>query len=68
MGRLRRFPDNRLLGLRDEMIVYDCDDEEQYAAVAERIEAGDMIRRLLVQAFAPDTPAEARNRGFSAPR
>jgi hypothetical protein len=64
MGRLRRFSDNRYLGVRDEMIFYDCDDEEQYAAVAALVEEGDLIGRLGVQTFAPDTPAEARNRGF----
>jgi len=68
MGRLRRFPENRYLGLRDSMIVYDCDDEEQYAAVSTKIEDEDLVTRLGVQAFAPDTLAEARNRGFRPPR
>jgi len=64
MGRLRRFPDNRFIGLRDEMRVYDCDDEDQFATLAERIDGDDLTRRLLVATFAPDTTAEARNRGF----
>jgi hypothetical protein len=47
------------------MKVYDCDDEEQAAALQARIEEDDLLRNLLLQTFAPDDPAEARNRGFS---
>ena len=64
MGRLRRFPENRYLGLRDAMTVYDCDDDDQYNAVAAAIEDGDLMGAMGVQTFAPDTLAEARNRGF----
>ena len=64
MGRLRRFPDSRFVGLRDEMRVYDCDDEAQFDALQHRVEAGDLVGRSLVAAFGPDTLAEARNRGF----
>jgi hypothetical protein len=49
------------------MVVYDCDDDAQYTAVSERIESEDLLRRTLVSTFAPDTLAEARNRGFRAP-
>ena len=49
------------------MVVYDCDDDEQYVALSERVENDDLVRRLLVQSFAPDTAAEARNRGFRQP-
>lgn len=55
------------MGLRDEMMVYDCDDDEQYSVVSDRIESEDLLRRTLVSTFAPDTLAEARNRGFRAP-
>lgn len=62
MGRLRRFPDNRFVGLRDTMRVYDCDDESQFEAIQARAEEiGD---RNLFQTFGPDTTIEARNRGF----
>jgi len=64
MGRLRRFPEFRFIGRRDEMRVYDCDDSDQFAAL-ERAVADlrlDMTNQL--SSFAPDTPAEARNRGF----
>jgi hypothetical protein len=64
MGRLRRFPEHRFVGLRDEMVVYDCDDDDQFTTLSERVEREDLVRRLLVQSFAPDTAAEARNRGF----
>jgi hypothetical protein len=68
MGRLRRFPESRFVGLRDEMIAYDCDDDDQFAVLSERVENEDLVRRLLVQSFAPDTAAEARNRGFRPAR
>ena len=68
MGRLRRFPENRYLGLRDSMTVFDCDDEDQYASVSTAIEDDDLVTGLGVQTFAPDTLAEARNRGFRPPR
>ena len=64
MGRLRRFEEHRFLGLRDEMRVYDCDDEAQFQALRGRVEAEDLIGRALVASFSPDTLAEARNRGF----
>ena len=64
MGRLRRFDHHRFIGLRDEMRVYDCDDESQFAAVSRRVEETGLVARALVASFAPDTLAEARNRGF----
>ncbi len=65
MGRLRRFESHRWLGLRDSMTVYDCDDEDQFAAVSTRADDDDLVRRRMVQTFGPDTLAEARNRGFT---
>jgi len=64
MGRLRRFADHRYVGLRDEMRVYDCDDEGQFAALQLRVEDEGLVARSLVASFGPDTLAEARNRGF----
>lgn len=64
MGRLRRFADHRFVGLRDEMRVYDCDDEAQFEALRARVEGEDLVARSLLASFAPDTVAEARNRGF----
>ena len=46
------------------MIVYDCDDETQFATLAARVEAESLTERNLLSAIAPDTLAEARNRGF----
>ncbi len=66
MGRLRRFPDSRFVGLRDEMRVYDCDDEGQFEALRQRVESEDLVGAALVASFSPDTLAEARNRGFRA--
>jgi hypothetical protein len=64
MGRLRRFADSRFVGLRDEMRVYDCDDEAQYELLKQRVEGEDLLALSLVASFGPDTLAEARNRGF----
>ena len=66
MGRLRRFPDHRFVGTRDDMVVYDCDDEEQFAALSRRVDDEGLVAARLLSSFAPDTLAEARNRGFSA--
>ena len=65
MGRLRSFPEQRFVGTRDDMAVHDCDDDEQLAALEARIAEDDLADRNQLQAFAPDTLAEARNRGFS---
>ncbi len=62
--RLRRFPQQRYLGTRDDMLVYDCDDESQFAALEGRVEVEDLADRGLLSAFGPDSLAEARNRGF----
>lgn len=64
MGRLRRFEEHRFVGTRDDMRVYDCDDAAQLAVLAERVAADDLADRLQLSSFAPDTLAEARNRGF----
>jgi len=64
MGRLRRFPESRFVGLRDEMRVYDCDDEAQFGALRQRVEDEDLVAGAQVASFSPDTLAEARNRGF----
>lgn len=64
MSRLGRFEDYRYIGTRDSMRVYDCDDDAQFATLADRIASDDLVNRTLVQTFAPDTIDEARNRGF----
>jgi hypothetical protein len=64
MGRLRRFADFRFVGVRATMVVYDCDDEEQYAELAERVASDDLVEKVGLSSFAPDELAEARNRGF----
>lgn len=64
MARLRRYEEHRYLGTRDDMVVYDCDDPEQFASLIDRNDAVDLVGAKLVQSFAPDTLAEARNRGF----
>lgn len=64
MSRLSRFEDYRFIGTKDTMRVYDSDDEEQFAALEKRVTEDDLVGRLLVQSFAPDTLTEARNRCF----
>jgi hypothetical protein len=46
------------------MAVYDCDDEAQFAALEQRVIDDGLLARDLLQAFGPDSLAEARNRGF----
>ena len=65
MSRLPRFADYRFVGTRDTMLVYDCDDEDQFSMLQERVEDEDLISRKMLQSFAPDTLIEAVNRSFS---
>jgi hypothetical protein len=64
MSRLRRFAEFRYVGVRDTMLVYDCDDDDQYRQLSERAASEDLMARNLLSSFAPDELAEARNRGF----
>jgi hypothetical protein len=64
MGRLRRFGEFRFVGVRDTMVVYDCDDEGQFAELSERVESEELVAKKLLSSFAPDEISEARNRGF----
>jgi hypothetical protein len=64
MGRLPRFDEHRFVGTRDDMLVYDCDSADEIAALQQRVGADDLLKQNLLQTFAPDTLAEARNRGF----
>ena len=64
MSRLRRFESNRFIGTRDDMIVHDCDDTDDFTALEERAEKQNLMGEKLLQAFGPDTFAEAQNRGF----
>jgi len=66
VSRLARFADYRFIGTRDSMIVYDCDDSDQFDEVSKRVETDDLLGRNLLQTFAPDSMDEARNRGFWA--
>ena len=66
MPRIRHFEHHRYIGLRDSMLVFDTDDTDQAARVAELVGAGGALERLAVSTFGPDTLAEARNRGFRA--
>ena len=64
MSRLRRFEEHRFVGTRDDMAVYDCDDEAEFAALEQRVVDDGLLAQDLLQTFGPDTLAEARNRGF----
>ncbi len=64
MARLARFEEHRYVGTRDDMVVYDCDDDAQFTELSDRVAAEDLMNRLLLQTFAPDTLAQARNQGF----
>lgn len=67
MSRLSRFEGHRFVGVRDRMIVYDCDDADEFAELSKRESDESLGDRLLLQSFAPDTLEEARNRGFRPP-
>jgi hypothetical protein len=64
MERLARFGDHRYVGTRDDMRFYDCDDADQFAVLSARLAEDHLFEGNLLQAFGPDTLAEARNRGF----
>jgi hypothetical protein len=64
MARLPAFADSRYIGTRDDMKLFDCDEDAEFAALADRAETEDLVAANGLQSFSPDTPAEARNRGF----
>jgi len=65
VSRLSRFDEHRYIGTRDDMVVYDCDDDEQFAELQTRVEEDQLLRENLLQTFGPDSLPEARNRGFT---
>lgn len=67
-SRLRRFPDSRFVGTRDDMVVYDCDDAVDFTALEERVGLEDLVTQKMLSTFGPDTLAEAHNRGFRSHR
>ena len=65
MSRLSRFPHYRYIGVRDTMKFYDCDQDGEFDVLKSRVDSEDLVGRNRLQAFAPDTPEEAVNRGYS---
>jgi hypothetical protein len=61
MPRHPKFEEHRYLGDKRHFVFYDCDDEAQYAEI-------EQVPLEKLQSFAPDTEAEARNRGWAAAR
>ena len=68
MARLKRFESHRYVGTRDDMIVFDTDDDAHLVQLIERVSTEDLFGRNLLQTFAPDDLPEARNRGFKLRR
>ncbi len=64
MARLSRFEDHRYVGTRDDMCVYDCDDEDQFEILSRRVQEENLMNRKLLQGFGADSLPEARNRGY----
>lgn len=64
MARLSTFAEHRFIGTRDDMELFDCDNDDEYAVLSDRIEREDLVEHNGLQSFNPDTAAEARNRGF----
>lgn len=66
MARIARFEEHRYVATRDDMRVYDTDDDLQSKILSDRIAADNLLDRKQLQTFGPDTLPEARNRGFRA--
>lgn len=66
MARIARFEEHRYVATRDDMRVYDTDDDLQSKILSDRIAADNLFDRKQLQTFGPDTLPEARNRGFRA--
>ena len=64
MTRLSRFEAYRYIGVRDTMRFYDCDDDQQFDKLTVRVSEEGLSGKNMLQAFAPDTPTEAMNRGY----
>jgi hypothetical protein len=64
MSRLSRFEGYRYVGVRDKMRFYDCDDDQQFDELNIRVSGDGLVGKDMLQAFAPDTPIEAMNRGY----
>ena len=62
MGRPTRFEHNRYVGDKRSQVVYDLDLADDDPDVAARID--ELMASEQFAAFAPDTLAEARNRGY----
>jgi hypothetical protein len=58
MRRPTRFEEHQYLGDKRTQVVYDVD------SVVDEAVINDIVARNLALAFAPDTLAEARNRGY----
>lgn len=67
MTRLRRLESHRFVALRDRRIVFDTDDPGQAAELRSRAGGADPVAVLPLVTFAPDTLAEAANRGYRPP-
>ena len=64
MNRLNRFEHHSYVGIRKNMKVYDCDDENQFVLLDDYLKDYDYVSLNLVQSFSPDTIDEAKNRSF----
>ncbi len=64
MGRPARFAEFRYLGDKRSQVFYDLDSDDP--DVGARVD--ELMKSEQFAAFSPDTPAEARNRGYRAYR
>ena len=62
MARPTRFEHNRYVGDKRTQVVYDLDLAESDPDVAAAVD--ELLASECFTAFGPDTPAEARNRGY----
>ena len=62
MERLSNFADNRFIGDTRTQEVYDLDESEESESMQVLID--ELVENETFSCFAPDTLAEARNRGY----
>lgn len=46
------------------MMVYDCDNDDQFKTLETLFEEKEMLKNNKIQSFSPDSLEEAKNRGY----
>ena len=64
LNRLNRTEQQKNVGLRLDMKVYDCDNQLQFDQLNNKLGDSYYLGLNLIQSFSPDSIDEAKNRGF----